>query len=81
MARVARVRVSFEVDVPFPDDFEDHTIEFEVNDNSCPGTRLVGLAVSDLMDRHAESYHCEFCGPNNGKNELLSIDGVPISKE
>jgi hypothetical protein len=66
-----RVRCSFEIDVEFEDDTADDLIHFMVEENSCPGTSIVGSALEKLIADSDKSRICWACP--TGKNEILEI--------
>ena len=55
------VQISALVTVVYPDGTDDHTILFDIEDNHCPGTGIVGLAVNNLFKKNEESDYCEWC--------------------
>ncbi len=69
---VVRVRASVEIDVEFDDEVDNDLIHFMVEENSCPGTGIVGGALRALVHQHDEASTCWACG-NNGENKILSI--------
>lgn len=73
-----RVRVSFEVEIEVDGDPARDDLSFDIEDNHCPGTGLVGNAVQDLIERNIGSDSCLMCP--HGKNEIISVDGVPWAK-
>ncbi len=67
---IIKVRCSFVIDVEVPDDDPDYDVEFDIEDNHCPGTGRVGAA----LDAHIEKCDAEgFCWACNlkGKNEIV----------
>ncbi len=72
MKRVT-VRCSFTVVVELRDDYDEH---FVVEENSCPGTGLVGAALTELMAAHEAASTCWACAAQ-GENEILSVEHVP----
>ncbi len=74
MKRV-KVRVSFDVVVELCDD--DNEV-FAIEENSCPGTGLVGHEVYKLIEECWESNVCLFCSTErNGENKILEVTHVP----
>ncbi len=74
MARKLTVRVSFNVEIEVADPETD--LGFFIEENGCPGTGPVGAAVSAMVED--ETGMCLFCDPKvDGKNRILSVDGVP----
>lgn len=71
-----KVKVTLVLDVDVNDSLEEIVI-FHIEDNGCPGTREVGRALADLMDKHEKTSTCWACAAQ-GKNEILEVDGVPI---
>ena len=69
-----KVRCSFVVEVELPDDANPY---FEIEENGCPGTGVVGLAVDQLFERHNNSDVCELCAAQ-GENAVIEIDGKPV---
>jgi hypothetical protein len=58
------------VEIELPDDADE---EFYVEDNSCPGTGLVGIAVRELVEAQIHSVSCLFCAAN-GKNKIVHTE-------
>lgn len=67
-----RVRCTFEIDVPVPDDWDDEMIHFDIEENHCPGTGLVGGALEDAIEDGDKRGLCWACA-RSGKNEILEI--------
>lgn len=57
------------VEVELPDDVNP---EFEIQDNSCPGTRFVGEALDKFMEKAGKSKVCLFCA-NQCENKIVRI--------
>ena len=66
-----KVMCSFIVEVEVPDDEEDgYSASFDIEENHCPGTGIVGAAVDALMKRAKEQGTCWAC-TSEGQNEIL----------
>lgn len=63
------VRCTIDVPVEIPDS-EDYDAYFDIEENHCPGTGLVGSAIEALMERHHETNTCWACAVN-GKCEII----------
>jgi hypothetical protein len=61
--------------VEFPDDATDDHIRFVLEENGCPGTGSVGLAIEMTMIKYEEQSTCWACALQ-GENEIVSI-GAP----
>lgn len=84
-----RIRVSFDVEIAVPADWDDEQIRFYVEENGCPGTGSVGSAVSEIVEKlHAEAkksdeeHYCWACGwddrgVGNGESKVLEIRRTP----
>lgn len=64
-----RVRCSFVVDVELPDDCDPY---FTIEDNGCPGTGAVQMALEKIMVEHDNASTCWACAAE-GKNEILEV--------
>jgi len=69
-----RVRCTFEIDVDVPDD-EDYDAIFDIEDNHCPGTGIVGAALERVMADHEETRTCWACALG-GKCQIVDGGGV-----
>lgn len=61
------VRCSYEVEIELPDSTEPY---FYIEENHCPGTGSVGLALERVMKWAEENHVCWACCLN-GKNEII----------
>lgn len=69
-----KVRCTFEVVVDFPDEDIDH-VYFQIEENGCPATGVVGAAVQRAIEEcDAGSGACWACG-FGGKCEVVEIEG------
>ena len=73
--RIVRVKATVYVDVEFSDDATDELIRFVLEENGCPGTGSVGMAIEMAMAEHEESSTCWACALR-GENEVVSIGAV-----
>ncbi len=64
-----KVRCSFVIDVEVPDD-PDYDVEWDIEENHCPGTGLVGSAVEAVMNDAEGRGVCWACNLK-GKNEIV----------
>ena len=67
-----RCTLDIDIDVDVPADMDDHSLQFAIEENSCPGTSWVGSAI----DKHLEKYNTEMVGfcwacALNGTNMIL----------
>ena len=67
--KTINVKCSFVIPVKVPDSPEWDEY-FQIEDNSCPGTSQVGLALSRHMEKHDKKSTCWACALN-GKNEIV----------
>lgn len=67
--RTITVRCTFDLPVEIPDD-PDYDEVFDIEENHCPGTGLVGAALEKRMKKQNEKGFCWACGLN-AKNEIL----------
>ena len=63
------VKITLEVPVEIPED-EDYDEVFDIEENHCPATGLVGMALEKIMDKHNADSSCWACALN-GKNEII----------
>lgn len=74
------VECKFEIWVDYAD--SDNDPYFDIEDNHCPGTGLVGSAVDACMEEHEAQPTCWACALN-GSNKILEIEtymGEPFYK-
>lgn len=57
-AKKIKVRCIFDIDVEVPADMDDHSLQFMIEENSCPGMGCVGSA----FDKHYQLYNAEKAG-------------------
>jgi hypothetical protein len=71
-----RVRCTVELDVwiPRPAGIEhtDDFLQFIIEENSCPGTGSVGMAIEKAIERGDATSTCWACP--SGENKILSIE-------
>lgn len=71
-----RVRCTIEVDVKVPNDRDP---EFDIEENHCPGTGVVGSAIEREMTYHEVEGTCWGCAAQ-GKNEIIAVNGIPVGR-
>lgn len=64
------VRCTYEIEVEMSDTISDHY--FHIQENGCPGTGEVGLALDQLMEKHDDASTCWACACQ-GKNEIIKV--------
>jgi len=69
-----KVKCTLEVEIELPDDTGDHMF-FMIEENSCPGTGVVGAAI-DLAIEHAESNGVCWACNLRGKNKIIEVNGT-----
>jgi hypothetical protein len=71
-----KVKCTLYVDVDYPDGIEDENgygnPQFTIEENSCPGTGIVGSEIARVM-REQEKKSCCWACALNGTNEIISI--------
>lgn len=67
-----KLMVEVEVDFDNPD-----VIEFSIEENSCPGTGIVGAKIDEVMEKAAKGRVCWACNLR-GQNRIVSINGQPL---
>ncbi len=72
------VECTLQVEVEVSDDLRD-IIEFQIEENGCPGTGVVGSKIDSVMEDAEEKRVCWACNLK-GANKILSIDGVPFER-
>jgi hypothetical protein len=70
--KTIRVKCTFIIPVDVPDDYynDDFTPEFDIEENHCPGTGIVGAALDKLIEEHNKSSTCWACSVG-GKCEIV----------
>lgn len=68
-----KVRVSFDVEIEMDDEAFERR-HFIIEENDCPGTGKVGLAVRELVEKNYESGTCLICAAN-GENKIIEEEG------
>lgn len=76
--RLARMRYTFEMDIPIPDD-PDYDAEFDIDENHCLGTGRPGLAFDRMRDWFADRNGCWACPMV--KQEWLGVRDEPNPSE
>jgi hypothetical protein len=68
------VKCTLEVEVEVADNLynEEFTPEFDIEENHCPGTGIVGSKIEEVMESCRKKSTCWACC-FNGKNEILEI--------
>lgn len=74
MPRVAIVECTVVLSVPLPDD-ADYDPQFDIEENHCPGTGIVGVALDAAIADGNRRGVCWACP--TGKNRILEIKGTP----
>ena len=69
------VKCSFIIPIEVDDDYYDdeHSMEFDIEENHCPGTGLVGAAFDKIYEESEKNSVCWAC-KLNGENEIISIE-------
>ena len=67
--RTIKVRITLEISVEVPGD-NTYDPSFDIEENHCPGTGLVGMTLDKHIDKFRESGYCWACALN-GKNEIV----------
>lgn len=72
MAQEIKVKCTFTIPIQVPDDYynDEFTPEFDLEDNHCPGTGLVGAAIDNLIKKHDTQNTCWACSVG-GKCEIV----------
>lgn len=70
-----KVRCTFEIEVEVADDVEN--VHFMIEENSCPGTGVVGAELERLIEAHDIAGTCWACNLQ-GENKILEINGEPV---
>lgn len=68
-----KVRCTLIVEVEMPD----CDACFMIEENGCPGTGSVGMAIDEAIELADEENGCWACGLS-GENKILEIDGVAV---
>jgi len=72
MAIQVLVQCTLEVPILIEDEEIVENIQFHIEENSCPGTGLVGTAIDRVM-AEAESKHTCWACSLNGVNKILQV--------
>lgn len=64
------VECTFTLPVEVPDD-PDYPLYFDIEENHCPGTGAVGLALEEVMAEHMANSTCWAC-ELGGKNKIVN---------
>ncbi len=72
MDQIIHVQCTFIIPVVMecPDDDEDYYTEFAIEENSCPGTGIVGRTLENLIRASNEGAWCWAC-TFNGTNKIV----------
>lgn len=67
------VEIKLIVPVEVEDDYynDDFTPEFDIEESHCPGTGVVWLALSKIIEEHDKNNTCWACALE-GKNKIIS---------
>jgi hypothetical protein len=68
--KTINVKCTFVIPVEVPTDVEGYDEFFDIEDNHCPGTGLVGVAIDLHIKKHTEEGFCWACALN-GKCEIV----------
>lgn len=63
------VKCTIEIPVEVPED-DNYDMYFDIEDNHCPGTGIVGTAIEKVIKDGKENNWCWACALN-GKNEII----------
>lgn len=78
--RKVLVKCEFEIEVEFDEErygkLDDYDILFRIEENSCPGTNIVGSTLDQHIQKFEDNGYCWACALK-GSNTVLAIDGVP----
>ncbi|HOA00874.1 MAG TPA: hypothetical protein PKI27_01050 [Dermatophilaceae bacterium] len=66
-----KVRCSYTIEVEVPDDV-DYDVQFDIEENHCPGTGVVGAALDAHREACDAKHVCWAC-MLGGKNEVVSV--------
>jgi hypothetical protein len=69
-----KVKCTLIVEVEMPEPWDAH---FQIEENGCPGTGLVGAAIDDAIQEGEINSTCWACGLL-GENKILAIDGIAV---
>lgn len=69
--KIARVRITMDVPVEITD-YPGHDPVFRIEENGCPGTGSVGLAIEQIQEYFDSQQTCGACAMR-GRNEILAV--------
>lgn len=69
------VKCTFIIPVEVSDDWTPEDIHFQIEENSCPGTGLVGAALTEIIETNEQQSTCWACN-HGGKNELVEDPAI-----
>ena len=74
------VKVTFTIPVKVPDS-EEYDEYFDIEENHCPGTGLVGIAIDEHIKEFNKKGMCWACSLN-GRNEIVEspTDSSPVNE-
>lgn len=78
--RKVKVRCTFTIEVEVPiwaTEEDEYNPYFDIEENHCPGTGIVGGALTRHIEKHEANSTCWACALQ-GTNEILEIDGEPV---
>lgn len=71
--KIITVKCTYEIDVEVEDEYvEDGFMYFDIEENHCPGTGIVGAAFDKKREEHDETSTCWACALK-GENKIISI--------
>lgn len=65
-----KVKVTFTIPVEVPDDVEGYDEVFDIEENHCPGTGIVGMAIDQHIKEFGKNSMCWACALD-GKCEIV----------
>lgn len=69
-SRKVKVQCALTVEIEVPSGWTDEDIRFSVEENSCPGTQIVGAAIEAAIRRGKENGVCWACSLQ-GTNKII----------
>lgn len=68
--RRINVKCTFVIPVEVPDESPDYDVHFDIEDNHCPGTGVVGAAIEKAIEEGRRTHNCWAC-QLGGTNEIV----------
>lgn len=75
--KTVKVNVSFDIDVPYDDDWDDNTIIWYIEDNSCPATWNLWVELDKIINSNNWCWGCKL---ENLEQTVLEIKKTNIWK-